>query len=426
MPSERFTRELDVELGRWVEDGIVDREAAERIRARYTTPSTAGEESGRSDRLGLGTTLLGVLLIAGGVLSLVAWNWGSIPAWARVTLVVVLMLTADGMGARVYPRSRLSHGLFSLATLLFGAVLGVVMQALHQTPPWWQTALSWSAVAWVQGAVFQFVPALVFSLGLAFVGLTGTIRHESGHILAAWLFAVPVVSFLPFALRHRSNALWLMGSCSVVLLMMVAGVEREALEAADVGVLILALIGLWAAAGVFFEWATPSGWLSLVGGLSVFFVLGFREVADDMVRSSPSPMHLFHALFVFMAGGVLVALHIRRERGLGLLPVRLPAVHFIAALGAALGLLLAWSSIQVVVLVHGILLMLLGLLIAEAERIESRGPFWLALAVGVVVVLVRFFEYQTGLLAKGVAFLSSGVLVVLAGLWFERRIGETE
>lgn len=52
---------------------------------------------------------------------------------------------------------------------------------------------------------------------------------------------------------------------------------------------------------------------------------------------------------------------------------------------------------------------------------ERRQLYWLGSAYLVAVVLMRFFEYQTTPLVKSLAFLTSGVVILVAGAFFERR-----
>lgn len=60
-------------------------------------------------------------------------------------------------------------------------------------------------------------------------------------------------------------------------------------------------------------------------------------------------------------------------------------------------------------------------LVAEGLESEGRSLFWLGATFLVASVLLRFFEYETSQLAKSLAFLISGAVVLLAGAFFERR-----
>ncbi|MFS8887819.1 DUF2157 domain-containing protein, partial [Synechococcus sp. R55.1] len=70
-------------------------------------------------------------------------------------------------------------------------------------------------------------------------------------------------------------------------------------------------------------------------------------------------------------------------------------------------------------------LLLLGLsavLCWEGLQQGRRGRFWQGLLGLTLVVLTRFFEYPTGLLAKSAVLVACGIGVIWLGLKFERRI----
>jgi hypothetical protein len=56
----------------------------------------------------------------------------------------------------------------------------------------------------------------------------------------------------------------------------------------------------------------------------------------------------------------------------------------------------------------------------------ARGPFWEGMAVSGALVASRFLEIETHLWLKGAAFIGCGVLVIVAGVAFERRRAQRE
>jgi uncharacterized membrane protein len=70
-------------------------------------------------------------------------------------------------------------------------------------------------------------------------------------------------------------------------------------------------------------------------------------------------------------------------------------------------------------------LLLVGLSVIlcwEGLQQGRRGRFWQGLLGLTLVVLTRFFEYETGLLAKSAVLVACGIGVIWMGLKFERRI----
>jgi hypothetical protein len=59
--------------------------------------------------------------------------------------------------------------------------------------------------------------------------------------------------------------------------------------------------------------------------------------------------------------------------------------------------------------------------VTSAVRTLERTVFWRASLLGVVVIMSRFAEFQTGLGTKGLVFVLCGVAVIWFGVVFERR-----
>ncbi len=70
--------------------------------------------------------VLGALLVGGGVVSLVAWNWEALSAAAKLVLLGVALATVHTVGYQFWRfgnRKRLGHGLMFLGSVLFGAAM---------------------------------------------------------------------------------------------------------------------------------------------------------------------------------------------------------------------------------------------------------------------------------------------------------------
>lgn len=132
---------LEQRLDNWVEAGLIDRAAAERIRAHEATdrrPVVLWAISG----LGLLALLLGVLL-------LISANWDRIPDALKLS---VHMLALAGLGAghwwaREAGRTKLAEGLlFLFAGLVLGGI-ALQAQVFQLTGPIWQALMLWLAIA---------------------------------------------------------------------------------------------------------------------------------------------------------------------------------------------------------------------------------------------------------------------------------------
>lgn len=99
----------------------------------------------------------------------------------------------------------------------------------------------------------------------------------------------------------------------------------------------------------------------------------------------------------------------------------------VAVLITAPIILLGWvglvGSLPVIApFVVNILLALMAIgLIRDGLALGSRSCFWLGMVLLVLDIVTRTFEYDAGLMVKALAFALSGVAVLVAGVWFERK-----
>ena len=130
---------LETESPRWVDQGVISAEQAQRLLALYPVDAKA---------IGL-LPLLGSLLVALSALSLVAANWRSLPELVRLGILLGAMAGAYGSGEYFRRRGndQLGIGLVGLGLILFGASIILVSQ-LYQLIGYDVTGL----VAWAVAA----------------------------------------------------------------------------------------------------------------------------------------------------------------------------------------------------------------------------------------------------------------------------------
>ena len=134
-----FRTLLKREFPRWREEGIVDEEAEATLARRYQL-----DEEGVSVAA-TAIYVLGVLLIGGGVVSFVAWNWDSIPKAAKLAMLGAALVAAHASGYWLWRidrrHPRLGHALTLLGTLIFGANIGLVAQIYYRCSKIWYVSL---------------------------------------------------------------------------------------------------------------------------------------------------------------------------------------------------------------------------------------------------------------------------------------------
>jgi uncharacterized membrane protein len=134
-------RNLDQHLMDWQNEGFLTREQADRIR-QFETARAPGS------RLMLALTILAVLSIGLGVISLVAANWDKIPAWFKLTAYFTLML------GQVYALLRwdekpglIREGWHFLYIISILAGIGLIAQIFHVPSDGWRGATLWSILS---------------------------------------------------------------------------------------------------------------------------------------------------------------------------------------------------------------------------------------------------------------------------------------
>ncbi|WP_281195551.1 DUF2157 domain-containing protein [Halorubrum sp. F4] len=168
---------LRAALERWTDSGVVDEETATRIRefereredrapeAKENTPEAEDGREGsvergeaaddgsllEENRVVVALALMGGVLVAVGVGAYLYERWESIPAVARVALLVGIPVAAAGGGARLRENApRSAHGLWLLSALFTGVTLFRLAELtaavdVDAAEPWLLAA--WTAVA---------------------------------------------------------------------------------------------------------------------------------------------------------------------------------------------------------------------------------------------------------------------------------------
>jgi uncharacterized membrane protein len=418
-----FRARLERELAAWRAEGLIDDDTARRIAARHALDH---QDEGRGMAM-LAVYLLGVLLIGGGVLSLVAWNWAALPAAAKLLLIGSAMAAAHVYGWRMWQvdgaRPKLGHALTVLGTLIFGADIGLVAQVFHISGAWYSGFVAWAAGAWAAALAYGSVAHAVVALGTLFVAWWGYLDVAQAWLpLFAWVFPL---AFLPLALRHRSRLLFGLAVVAFGIALPVAAGDASD----EAGPTVLALL---AVAGALLAWhrAFPLGdprhrYADVATNLGVLAVVGFayafafHDAADELATEhwkGPPLVWVSAALpLALLAAGLL-------RRGEGTWHRGAPVGT--VALYAAPVLLVAAipGGIPLTIVANAVLVVVSGVAIATAVESLDRGPFWMGSVLAGAVVVSRFLEFDTDLWLKALAFIGAGVALLTFGVAFERRL----
>lgn len=187
--------DLETEVEEWVEAGIISRDQAEAILARY-------DEDDES-RLAVVVSLMGAVLVGAGVLWYLVGNWETLPRWLRTVVVVLAPIGFAGAGD-VLSRERtprVGHALWTLGAAFVGPSLFLLadLWALEPDPEW--LLLAWAALALPAGHVRRSRPTTALAL-LVLAGAVATLEAPTELPVAVGLLGVVV---LALGIRHRTR-----------------------------------------------------------------------------------------------------------------------------------------------------------------------------------------------------------------------------
>ncbi|HLQ36322.1 MAG TPA: DUF2157 domain-containing protein, partial [Planctomycetota bacterium] len=222
--SNAFRAGLRRELPKWRAEGVVDEATARGLVARYRLDQQAVDVTTAA------IYLLGALLIGGGVISFVAWNWERLPDALKLALGGAVMLAADLLGYRWWKitrtRPRIGHAIVCLGTLIYGANIALVAQVFHIHSDWYGGLGAWAIGATIAGWALTSLPNAALGVVLLLLWSSGFVDdHHAWSPLGPYLLAGV---FLPLALRTRSRPLFaLVAVATIAALGIGAGTETR-------------------------------------------------------------------------------------------------------------------------------------------------------------------------------------------------------
>jgi len=187
---------LYAELPGLVSAGVVSSETAERICSHYGPLEKDGSTAKRWAIILF--TVLGSVLIGGGIILLLAHNWDELSRPMRAVVSVLPLVASQAFGAWFLFTNREGtawrEGIGAFQTLAIGASIALVSQTYNLGGQFDDFILTWSIlalpIAYLLRATF---PALFYLVGITV--WVGALNHYDGHVL--WYFVLLALSF-PF------------------------------------------------------------------------------------------------------------------------------------------------------------------------------------------------------------------------------------
>lgn len=428
-----FRKQLKDELPAWQSEGLISPEQANAISVRYQLEKIGAE----SLRTLLGVIYgIGIVLVAIGVISFVAFHWTGMTRTSKVVLIFGAMLACHGIGFYLWQISgkspKLGHALICLGTLIFGANIGLMAQIFHIKGQWNGMFLPWSigaiAMAYAIGSAPNAAIAIVTSF-IWFVGQHGW--NYSGSTSWWYPFAAAAV-FVPFAYIRRAEVVFVM-----TIICLAASIQICAGAAADfAGWTVSAL----ATGALFFCWglvshgsdkfksfAIPAMVAGVISTGLAQYLCSFQGFAEELTRdtglfATGMTGNYLHASSTIASLVVLLLL----------LPFAVKRIHSHKVLKTIMRIIIATlvvitgsafiNEILLVVVANIGFLAMAAVLIWAGCQLENRRLFWVGVLIVALMVVSRTLEYETGLLIKSGAFIACGIGLMVAGGMFEKYL----
>jgi len=426
-PSSAIKKWLRTELATWAEEFLVSPEQAAKLSARYNLD--APEQ--HADRFAAVLYVLAGILIGGGIISFIAFNWMFLPASVKVVGLLSIMLALQGVGYYYWKvaasRPRLGHGLVVLGVFLFGANIGLIAQIFNLPGSFAGGFGAWAFGATIMAYLWGSAPVAAVGIIAANVWFFG------GALESETLWSYPIlvaIQAFPFAMIHDSRSVFVLGLAGFVSgLLGLALIQSGPLTAV---VACCAVSALLVVAGTVL--LTMPGRIVmaraclLLGGMVLTFTLYAstivyviemlqKRIGPESTPAGAAPflVGLTAVMAAIFAGPVMLRLKS--------LPGLAPFLFTTLGIAMAMPLLIifgdtfiAWSGMNLAMLLLACVMVWTG--IAR----EYRAAYWGGVLALALLFITRFAFMQSNMLMKSAAFTGTGIAVLIAGMYFERLV----
>jgi len=450
LATEKFRQELRKEAQDWEAEGLIDSEAYQKLADRYqfNELETASRDRFVMILLGLGSTLLGLAII-----TFVAANWQAWPNTVKLILLSSLFLVINIVGFNLSrqsgAKSRLGNGLLLLGAFVFGANLAFMSQVFHQTGPVYKLYLVWAlgVVLMALGLELSFlgILALILTIFAYIWGISNMFSPWEFSFFALFLEHLPLVIALVFIpLAYWCQSPWLFSLSAIVLV--ISFPTNLLTVAADFNSFSPLLGGIITASAYTLPPSLLWGYRDDILPLANRYNLCFTAITKNLSililsillyicsfnvlwSSSPNPgisqlsfnkWLIFGDILVFL--GLTITLWWKNRFTLDVTSLGIALINLITGIIIIIHLGM-FPLGGLATFVFNVLLFVLGIgLLKAALGTGERSSFWMGIIIIVLQLMSRMLEYDTGLLLKAVILFLCGVVVIVAGLWFERYI----
>ena len=433
----KFTRKLSREIQVWQEQQIITMEQGERIRSLYPADNKSGNHA-----LIIIFSILGALLIGGGIILILARNWEELPQWFR-TMIAFLPLIASQLTTAFILYGKITgeawrEGIGLFYSISIYACIALITQ-IYQIPGNFDSYLLLCSLLILPVCyVLQAnVPMLVYIIGVTF--WAETINSSSAVDLSIIYFIGLLILTIPHfwqKIKITGNIysfllMWCLSLCGLVM-----AITKLPFASMDYAVISLYFSVLYLSA---LRWAETDAFLALplkIIGLSGQFVMLFimSEMSDffgyfyynEPFSASEMPQIVVAGLMAVICLYLMYKIFDPRKLLLSLQTILIGAVFLVALVMqsvlypvAYFNPAVSWACFlffNAYILSLGVLQIINGL---KESRFSSAS---LGTMLITCLVIYRFFDSSLDFLTRGLAFIAIGAAFLLSNLFLSKHI----
>jgi uncharacterized membrane protein len=420
--DKRTLRWVYQELPDLVSQGVMPQEVAERIRKYYGDPEASGSTAKRWATIVF--SVLGTMLIGGGIILLLAHNWEELSRPMRAAISVFPLVVSAGLGAWLLwtqrPSTAWREGVGTIQTLAIGLSIALVSQTYHLGGRFDEFMLTWSLlalpIAYLLGAT---VPALLYLVGITV--WTGSVVNHG--IQSLWYFlllglALPYLWWTGRENPYHPRPVWC-GWVLAVTACIGSGIAVESISdrfqtwpmllGGLFGLLFLAGARWWSEASA--AWQRPFQNIGALGAIGLSLILSFTAPWEEIHpyywkagNTHMTALEITVAAIFPVAALVLWLWNWRKWAKHETMLAAMPVVAVIAWIcGIQGGTDIAAALFTVYLFAFGVVMLAVGM------RGRRMGIVNAGMAVLAAIILCRFFDSHINFVLKGVAFILVGI-----------------
>lgn len=434
---------LEKELPSWVKEGIVTHEGANTLLRRYE-----GEKSSHRSS-GIAFSLLGFILVGLGIISILAYNWDELGHIER-TLLALCLLVSSQMFSFWVKRYRaddnaLLEGSGVFWFLMIGASLAIIGQTYHLGGNLNDFLSIWLLLSFV-------LPWLLPSSGAAFLVIvlwsvvwvsnrspfTTIIDLHTDSFLSPWLLMMIALSWVAYygvQLKHKKMAnttlllSWAVALCLFLLFIVEVVIETYEMRHLRNALICLALFfTIYYMLGKLYlshgekTWQRPFERIGKLGALLLLlFHVSFKSyqwmIEKPLVESNLGSI-LSITLGVLFIG--LLVLFVRAYKRI-LSEALVVATPFIFTIYTLLQNQTATSHYAAMFFINFSLLLGASWMIFCGAKESKIGLINQGMILIALTIWIHFMDANFDLIAKGVAFIVTGMLFLVVNAFIRRR-----